>query len=295
MHSISQKAIDLIIREEVSSEAYYRKHYTHPEWPGGASGVTIGIGYDIGYATEAKVKADWTGRVDADCVKAMLECVGVKGTAAKALSQRMNNRITVPWEAAMAVFMGRDIPQWIAATYHALPNCELLTPTCLGVLVSLNYNRGTGGYTSSADRFREMRAIKAAMAAKNFTAIPALLDSMSRLWTGGVAARRHREANLFRDGMSETVSTAPALAPEAPDPDIIAQSRPEASARAKLPTTTVEQNTTTGVIVVGGSIAAQQAHTHGLISFEVSMFLMFLAALAGISIWWTWYRNRNPA
>ena len=38
---ISQSAFNLIVREEVSSEAYYKRHYTHPEWPGEKSGVTI--------------------------------------------------------------------------------------------------------------------------------------------------------------------------------------------------------------------------------------------------------------
>ena len=32
--------IDLIVAEEVSSRDYYVAHYQHPEWPGGASGVT---------------------------------------------------------------------------------------------------------------------------------------------------------------------------------------------------------------------------------------------------------------
>ena len=44
----SQAAIDLIVREEVGSQARYKHKYQHPEWPGGASGVTIGVGYDCG-------------------------------------------------------------------------------------------------------------------------------------------------------------------------------------------------------------------------------------------------------
>jgi|GEM_PF-5971195 len=292
---ISQKAIDLIVREEVSSEAYYRRHYTHPEWPGGASGVTVGIGYDLGYQSVAKIRADWIEHVDPLVLAAMVECAGVKGNAAKGLAARMGNRITIPWEAAMAVFTNRDIPQWIAATVHALPNCALLSPTCLGVLVSLNYNRGTGGYTADGDRYREMRAIKAAMAAKNFKAIPALLDSMARLWTSGVAGRRHREADLFREGLIEQVpAPIPPLLPSAPDPDVIASSRPDAPARTKPPATSNAQNTTTGAIVVGGVVAAEQAHAHGLVSIESALLIGGAFIAAGIVTWLLWYQNRNP-
>lgn len=292
--NISQSAIDLIVREEVSSKAYYERHYTHPEWPGGASGVTVGIGFDLGYASVAKINADWIGKVDNDTLAAMVECAGVKGEAAKALSARMHNRITVSWDAAMAVFMGRDVPNWIAATVRSLPNCDLLSATCLGVIVSLNYNRGTGGYTASGDRYTEMHGIKQAMVAKRFDAIPALLDSMARLWPGsGVSGRRHREADLFRAGLKEPVGKGGVTAP--PDGDVIASSRPDAPARTKPAATSKTQNSTTGAVVIGGTIAAQQAHAHGLITTEAALFLGFLAVLAGVTAWVLWYRNRNPA
>jgi hypothetical protein len=290
---ISQSAIDLIVREEVSSKAYYERHYTHPEWPGGASGVTVGIGYDLGYASAAKINADWIGKVDGDTLQGMVECAGVKGDAAKSLSAQMHNRITVSWDAAMAVFMGRDIPQWIAATVRALPNCDLLSATCLGVIVSLNYNRGMAGYTASGDRYTEMHAIKQAMVTKRFEAIPALLDSMARLWPGsGVSGRRHREADLFRAGLQQP---AQGNSPTAePSPDVIDSSRPDAPARTKPPATSKTQNGTTGAVVIGGTIAAQQAHAHGLISPELAIFAGFLAVLGGITAWVLWYRNRNP-
>jgi hypothetical protein len=58
MHQISQAAINHIIAEEVSSPAYYERHYRKPEWPGGASGVTVGNGYDLGYASPQKIRDD---------------------------------------------------------------------------------------------------------------------------------------------------------------------------------------------------------------------------------------------
>ena len=43
----SQAAFDLIVKEEVSSEAVYRKKYQRPEWPGVNSGATVGIGFNL--------------------------------------------------------------------------------------------------------------------------------------------------------------------------------------------------------------------------------------------------------
>ena len=51
---ISQAAIDLIVREEVSGKEVYERNYRRPEWPGGSSGVTIGIGYDVGAGVSEK-------------------------------------------------------------------------------------------------------------------------------------------------------------------------------------------------------------------------------------------------
>jgi hypothetical protein len=46
---VSERAIQLIVYFEVTDEATYRRKYQRPVWPGLNSGVTIGIGYDVGY------------------------------------------------------------------------------------------------------------------------------------------------------------------------------------------------------------------------------------------------------
>jgi hypothetical protein len=57
--SISDAAKKLILAFEVSNEKTYAERYQHPIWPGGRSGVTIGIGYDLGYASKDDVQTDW--------------------------------------------------------------------------------------------------------------------------------------------------------------------------------------------------------------------------------------------
>src|SRR6266508_407829 len=56
---ISPRAFDLIIEFEVSSKQIYEQRYRSTIWPQAESGVTIGIGYDVGYATKTQLWNDW--------------------------------------------------------------------------------------------------------------------------------------------------------------------------------------------------------------------------------------------
>ena len=212
MTEISQAAIDLIVAEEVSSKAYYISHYQHPEWPGGASGVTIGIGYDLGYSTRDQIAADWGALVPADMLAVMQGCAGITGGRAQAMLGGVRSAILIPWDAAMDVFMNHDVPKWTAICRSHLPNFDELSPDCKGAIVSLAYNRGPS-FDAVGDRAREMRDIKQNMIARTFANIPDDFRSMKRLWPN-VSALQHRrdhEAALFAAGLGK-----PAIAPPAP-------------------------------------------------------------------------------
>lgn len=296
MTRISQSAFDLIVAEEVSGRNYYERHYRTPEWPGGASGVTIAIGYDLGYATPDKIREDWGSRVPPDMLKAMLECAGVKGAAAKTLAARMHNRINIPWDTAIEVFADRDVPQWTAQVLRSCPGAEKLSPTCLGVIVSTAYNRGAS-FNLPGDRYKEMRDIKAEIGKGQFSLIPGELRSMKRLWPGvkGLRDRREREAKLFEAGMvkgTDTVLVGPP-APAEPEPAVIVSSRPDLPARTPAPPTTASQNSTAGAIVAGGVVAAQQAHSAGY-HWGAVAGIAAVGCLIALIVWAAWYAQRNP-
>jgi GH24 family phage-related lysozyme (muramidase) len=198
----SQAAIDLIVAEEVSSQAVYEKKFQHPEWPGGMSGVTIGIGYDCGYSTPTIIQGDWGNKLSVAMVAALEAVAGIHGSAASSHAHELRNVVMVPWEAAMAVFIGRDIPKWEAIVSRALPNTVNLAPDSFGALVSLAYNRGPS-FSNAGDRYREMRAIKDHMAKEQFAEIPDEFRSMRRLWPNmtGLRNRRDHEAALFEKGL----------------------------------------------------------------------------------------------
>jgi len=199
----SQAAVDLIVTEEDSGEAYYSRHYQHFEWPAGASGPTVGIGYDCGYSSPEQIRQDWTGFIPDQAVAVLMRAAGLKGQQAHAWVQRYGTSVTISWDQAVAQFKGHELPKWEARIIAALPFTELLSGDSFGALTSLGYNRGTGGFRDPGARFSEMRAIKAHMAAKRFDLIPHEFLSMRRLWpvNGGLWNRRGHEAALFEKGL----------------------------------------------------------------------------------------------
>jgi hypothetical protein len=78
---ISDKAFNMIVMFEVSSQAAYQAKYQHPIWPGGASGVTIGIGYDVGYVSQQLLGQDWQGAIPDAVIQALRPAIGVRGAS----------------------------------------------------------------------------------------------------------------------------------------------------------------------------------------------------------------------
>jgi hypothetical protein len=198
----SKAAFDLIVAEEVSSKATYTKKYRRPEWPGEQSGATIGIGYDLGQTDKATIRKDWGGIVPEGTLDAMLNASGKTGAAGKTATAQIRSSVDIPWDVALGAHEDSVVPRWEAKLEKALPNTDLLSPDSFGALLSLIFNRGPS-FNNTGDRYREMRAIKAHMKAKNFDAIPAELRAMKRIWpnSAGLRKRRDTEAALFEKGL----------------------------------------------------------------------------------------------
>jgi hypothetical protein len=212
-HDASQAGIDLIVTEEDSGQVYYTRHYEHFEWPQGASGPTVGIGYDCGYATPEQIRKDWGGIIAPDMVEALVRAAGLKGAAAAEFVRAHRGSVTITWDQAMVEFDNRELPKWEALCRAALPNYDELPGDCAGAIDSLAYNRGAAGFRAGGDRYREMRAIREHMIARQFGKIPAEFFSMRRLWprNGDLWRRRGHEADLFQKGLDSLTAWKPAL------------------------------------------------------------------------------------
>lgn len=104
---------------------------------------------------------------------------------------------------SVAMFFERACVTW--------PGMKSLKPKTQAALVSLGFNRGldlTKKADDPIDRRREMRDLRAAVAAKNYFEIARLLRSMKRIWEnenmGGLIKRREDEACLVDEDALET-------------------------------------------------------------------------------------------
>jgi hypothetical protein len=208
---IDARASDLIVACEVGSRHQYERMYESPTWPKGRSGITIGVGYDIGYSTVDSFKSDWAPYLSAERLSQLSEACGIYAHPAQQLLARLGG-IVVDWQTASAQFYARTQPRYVGQTEAALPNCALLNGVCLGALVSLTYNRGPSfGVSAEHDptgRYAEMRNINSHMRAREFDRIPCEIRAMKRLWQGvpdmaGLLTRREAEAALFEIGLAQ--------------------------------------------------------------------------------------------
>ncbi|WP_143451035.1 hypothetical protein [Janthinobacterium sp. BJB301] len=202
--AISEAAITLITTFEVTDRARYEAKFQQPIWPAGESGVTIGIGYDLGYVTVDWLNEDWEARLADGELATLRKVCGLTGEEARdALAQVRD--VAVSWDIADQQFRTRLLPRYVALTLARLPNTDKLSDDSLGALVSLVYNRGAS-FRKDGPRYREMRMIRQHMVNEAYDAIPAELRSMARLWTGvpnmrGLVLRRELEAALFERGL----------------------------------------------------------------------------------------------
>ncbi len=125
---IPTRAVAFIGREEVGSRRLYEMN-SRPTWPGGASGVTIGIGYDLGY--QATFEADWAGLLTASQMAALKQWIGIRGSGAAAGPAALAG-IAIPWSGAWTVFIGRSLPQSVGDTRNVFYRSREMPQLCLG-------------------------------------------------------------------------------------------------------------------------------------------------------------------
>src|SRR3954469_1955588 len=52
------------------------------KWPEGSSGITIGIGYDLGFVTEDQFEEDWSPFLSSDEIDRLKDVIGLSGDKA---------------------------------------------------------------------------------------------------------------------------------------------------------------------------------------------------------------------
>jgi hypothetical protein len=206
---LSKKSLDLILEFEVGGgENYYNKFLKNPAWPEGQSGVTIGVGYDLGYVNKSEFSEDWKD-LPKEIFDRLYKVVGIKGYNAKNLIRGLRD-ITIPWELSLQVFNNKTVVKFWNLTKDTFPNFDNLPEDAKGGLVSLVFNRGNA---LEGDRRREMKLIRDGMRItntfdqKSLSFIANQIRNMKRIWAGGsiekgMNRRRDAEAKLIEQSLN---------------------------------------------------------------------------------------------
>jgi hypothetical protein len=205
---LNKKSLDLILEFEVGGgENYYNKFLKNPAWPEGQSGVTIGVGYDLGYVNKSEFSEDWK-ELPKEIFDRLYKVVGIKGYNAKNLIRGLKD-IVIPWDLALKVFNNKTVTKFYNLTRDTFPNFDNLPEDAKGGLVSLVFNRGNA---LEGDRRREMKLIRDGMKLvstfdqKALTFIANQIRNMKRIWAGGsiekgMSRRRDAEAKLIEESL----------------------------------------------------------------------------------------------
>ncbi|MES2572132.1 MAG: hypothetical protein V4710_19005 [Verrucomicrobiota bacterium] len=187
----------LIFDGETGGERVYNRS-PHPEYPGGASGVTWGIGYDAHQNSADTIRDDWR-QLGAPIAQRLSLSQPYFGQAARAYLPKVRD-ITVPWAIATDVFLRIDLSRVDAQCRRAFPSFARYRPTAQDAVRSLVFNRGP----SMAGPARvEMRALRDCLERGDYEGAAQQEIAMIRLWVGrdiynGMRNRRMAEAQLFR-------------------------------------------------------------------------------------------------
>ena len=159
-------------------------------WPGGASGVTLDPGFDLGYQSADALKETYEDVLAGAQMAACLASLGVRGRAAKSRIDASDalRSIVIEEDVAADLFPRVARPYWtsIARRFPDL-TASSVPPSVQTVFLSLAYNRGP--------RNRALETLRAPLAGRDW---PAVADAVAAMQdehpVEGVTKRRDQEA-----------------------------------------------------------------------------------------------------
>lgn len=185
-----------VINFETGGKKYYEKYLKKMTWPKGASGITMGIGADLGYMSQKEFNT-YFSKYFTDLQNSKIKTtIGLKGDNAKNALPKVKN-IELSWEDASEAFVNWTLPKFWNLTNALWPKMNELCEKAQIGLVSLVFNRGAS--TKGLSRI-EMVNIKPLVLKQDYKGIAKEIRSMKRLWENknmeGLIKRREEEAKM---------------------------------------------------------------------------------------------------
>ncbi|MDR2980800.1 MAG: hypothetical protein LBV12_00980 [Puniceicoccales bacterium] len=206
---VAESAVSLIFRTEIISERYYEKVLEFGHVPGGPrSGITIGVGYDLGHQSPEDIRRLLKGKIDESDIEKLCGLAGLRGAEAKAVFEKME-KVKIPLPVAKSIFEERVLPDVVEQTALSYPQLADLPPEAAGALISLVFNRGNALSGSSQDddgqdRRQGMANIRALLSQGKIDDVAEEIQRMKTLVSEkerGLLVRRDSEAALFQKGV----------------------------------------------------------------------------------------------
>ena len=130
-----------VINFETGGINYYNKFLKSASWPGGSSGITIGIGADLGYMTEKEFESFFQQCFNPLEASRLKSTIGLKGPAAK-LHLSSVKSIKLEWKDAFDIFIEWTLPKFWKLTNAVWPGTDQLCEKAQIALVSIVFNLG---------------------------------------------------------------------------------------------------------------------------------------------------------
>lgn len=198
--AMSHKAAEFMANHEVGSKNAYINRYQMPVYPGGSSGPTVGIGYDLGTQSASTIRSDWRDHKDGE---RMTTASGKLGATAAKPWVAQNRDIRVTWDQAVTVYNEVLLPRYYAQAQRAFGqrHFDSAPQGVRDALTSLVYNRGP---SMTGSRRVEMRRIRdECLPRGDWECVARNLENQCYLWKGqnvynGLCGRRKHEAQMAR-------------------------------------------------------------------------------------------------
>jgi hypothetical protein len=179
----------------------------HPYWPGGESGITIGVGWDLGQHSESEFLRSWAG-LELATLRQLKAAIHKRGHAAEVVVPQLK-AIDLPRNLSLSVFRSSLEDSYYPMTLRLFPGVETLPTEVQVALLSVVFNRGVllgrdpdWSKAKEVDRRWEIRRLQADVKQRDLFAIYIRLGTMKRLWEKsgprGLLYRRRDEQHLIR-------------------------------------------------------------------------------------------------
>jgi len=169
-------------------------HAGETYWPGGASGVTLDPGVDLGHAKPELIEEAYSNLLTPEQLEAVKKVFGIKGENAKKTFEENSvlRSIKISRSQADTIFQYAAQPYWngIIERFTTLPNDDTI-PSVQTVMLSLSYNRGPNN--------RALEELKQPIEERSWSEVADLIGSMQQdHQLEGIRKRRRMEADLIR-------------------------------------------------------------------------------------------------